>query len=738
MEKRIRRSGTDYATPGNFLKHTYSVNAGDEHLEYTGLPLDWEGDGRYSTTKPEQHALIIGDTGCGKTRRLIIPSIKLIGKTGESMVISDPKGELYKKTAGALKKKGYEIRALNLRNPRNGDRWNPLMVVEKMYFSKDEDEKNKGLIMLEEIIDMMAQGVESGSDKYWASLGKQYIKAIAMTILDYGKKGDLTFSNIALLESEVTTLLQKRIEISSKGGDPRVVRDRNVELFMRFFNGLDENSPIRQNYQGVVCIAADKTFAGVASVAHTMASAYVRERAVQTLLSSSDFDITSLGERSVALYIILPDEIQTLYPLATMFVNQIYSILCDLAYKNGGMLKRKVNFILDEFANFARLDNIASMLTASRSRGMRFFLVCQDVDQLEKVYGRNGAAILRSNCQSWVFMGCRNTEFLKMLEMLAGTYVETYTGKSMPLVSMSDLEMLETGESFVFIKGCPVKYCTLPDYLDVDYGEGDVEDEAFPPQSRNKERKPVSFVSMMEDAIKKERAGDVSLSSLDRTRDALLFYAMRNIYLLNDNSLGYIDDIVSGRDKDEICTPIEAEAKIYLFKLILKTLFSPPKTFDDRNLDLSMRVRQDILSSWNSKERERRLRDAERSTLFEDFIKNRSDIERALEREDDERYIYSKEIEALEYALFEIKEQYEKYRNSGQEEFDFTYDEAAEDDDEELFGDEEYYNFDDEEKGPKKMTEQEKKDKENLIKLNGILHSFFKNRMRREDRKGRT
>ena len=362
MEKRIVLKGTDFASPEDFQRHSRVVDASEDKLPYSGLPVDWIGDNSYATTVPEQHALIIGDTGCGKTRRLIIPSIKLISKTGESMVISDPKGELYRKTASSLRKKGYEIRVLNLREPRNGDRWNPLEIIEKMYRSDDPDVRDKALIMLEEIIDMTGSDVESDGDRYWASVAKQFLKAVCLTILEFGESGELNFTNIAVLESQISSVILRRIENGGKEKDDEVVS------FMRFFRSLDPDSAIRQNFQGAVNVSAEKTFTCISSVAHTMANAFVRQKAVQFLLSSTDFDISSLGEKSTVLFIILPDEIGTLYPLATMFVNQIYSILCDEAYTNGGMLNVKVNFILDEFANFARLENISQMLTASRSR----------------------------------------------------------------------------------------------------------------------------------------------------------------------------------------------------------------------------------------------------------------------------------------------------------------------------------------------------------------------------------
>ena len=159
------------------------------------------------------------------------------------------------------------------------------------------------------------------------------------------------------------------------------------------------------------------------------------------LFSVSEIDITSIGERPTALFFILPDDSQALYPIATVFVKQIYSALVRLAdSKRDGRLPVKVTFLLDEFANFAKLPSVESMLTAARSRGIRFVLVCQSMDQLSQKYSDEGMEILLANCRCWIFMSCRNLPFLKRLQSLCGDYTSPYTGETVPLVSIERLQ----------------------------------------------------------------------------------------------------------------------------------------------------------------------------------------------------------------------------------------------------------------------------------------------------------
>ncbi len=504
MAENYRRRGADFESRERFLRHCDIVSASDDSLESSGIPLDYLGDGRYAVTKDEEHTLIIGDTGSGKTRRIIVPSVYLMAATGQSMVLSDPKGEIYQKTAPYLEKRGYDIVVINMREPRNGSRWNPLDRVWSLCRSNDEDERDKGYIQLDGIIDMMASTVHSDKDVFWENIAKQYIRAIAMTIIEYGNEGDLTFNSIAVAEAEISSLLQQRIERrENENNDDEEAEDP----FLSFFSSLPPGSDIRQNFQGTACITGSATISSVTSVAHTMTMPYTRHSGVRYLLSGTDFSIEDIGRKKTALYFILPDETATLYPLATMLVAEIYSVLVDSAYKRGGKLDVKVNFILDEFANFPRLENISGMLTAARSRGIRFFLVCQDVDQLEYTYGTYGASIIRSNCLDWVYMGTRNAGFLEMLESLGGTYYERYTHESYPLISVSDLERLEKGEVMVFCHRCSPRLCRLPDYSEVEWKDADEGEKLHPAKNRAVLPPPVDIFRIMRERKKREESG---------------------------------------------------------------------------------------------------------------------------------------------------------------------------------------------------------------------------------------
>lgn len=451
----LTRQGADFESQESFNNHSVIVSTTAKNLKYSGMPLDWLGNGEYATSSKEMNCMIVGDTGCGKTRRLIIPTIKLLSKTGQSMIISDPKGELFRKTSNSLKSKGYEVKVINMRDPRRGDRWNPFTRIDKLFRSEDQDLKDRALLLLDEILDILRRANHSERDPYWENSATQYLKAICLMILEYGEPGMLSFHNMSLAESRMSKMLSS-------------VNDNELGEFLE---KIGENTDIYQNMHTVLSVVdAKPTLDCIISMAHTMVTQYTRQESVRYLFSESDFNIESIGEVPMVVYMVIPDDSEALYPLATLFVDQVYSAMIDLAYRKGGVVPNHVNFVLDEFANFTRMPKIRSMLTAARSRGMRFFLVVQDVDQLEEQYGENAASIVMSNCHVWIYMGSRNLLFLRTLKEISGFRTEKYTGNTYPLLDLNDLLTLQIGETIVWNKGCNPKRCWLPDYSEVNFG----------------------------------------------------------------------------------------------------------------------------------------------------------------------------------------------------------------------------------------------------------------------------
>jgi len=468
----IKRSGASFETLEKFKKNTYVSDTRAAHLDATGIPLAQVGENAYLTSENELHCFVIGDSGCGKSRRVIMPSIHLLAKAGESMVISDPKGELYKATSNMLKRKGYEVLVLNFRNPDRGNRWNPLNYIEQLYRSGSVTKRDLATMMIGELADTISQTVSADDDPYWSVSAASYFRGIISIILELGAPGDLTLENVARIGRELGACCDSDASIDQKS----FLRDIMLE-FPPDSTILNNISPVTTN--------ANNTRHCILSIFESMLSLYSSQNSLMDLFSKSEIDINTIGKKPTALFFILPDDSQALYPIATVFVKQVYSALINLADSQpNGKLPTRVTFLLDEFANFARLPSVESMLTAARSRGIRFVLVCQSMDQLSQKYKPEGMEILLANCRCWVFMSCRNLPFLERLQKLCGEYHSPYTGESTPLITIDRLQQLEMGQILVLNDRCRpyIGYLTK-DYSGIDFGPDFYEENGSLPPS---------------------------------------------------------------------------------------------------------------------------------------------------------------------------------------------------------------------------------------------------------------
>lgn len=460
----IPRTGAHFETQEGFKKASIIANSTDQKLEKAGIPMMRVAENTYAMTKQELHTFVIGDSGSGKTRRVIFPSIRMLQKTGQSMVISDPKGEIYRKTSQHLKKDGYDVFIMNFRNPTHGNSWNPLDIIEKYYRSKNQGLKDKASSFLRDIGNLMTKNVHSDNDVFWEQAASSVFMGVSLLLLKYGYRGSLTFENIAYVAQVINSEKE-----SNKKYDSDSLCKQIIEM-----EDPDEAKA------GIIPLidAPSETANSIMSVFNTMLSPFINNSSIKMMLSSTDFDINQLGVKPTALFLVLPDDSSFFYQIATIMVKQIYSTLVNQADLSvTGKLKNPVSFILDEFANFTPIDDFDAMLTAGRSRGINFTLVCQSMYQLEKKYGNTGANILMDNCRVWIYLNSRNTNFLSKLVSLIGYRRSPYTGETIPLIDVVELQHLEFGETLVLNDRCYPMMGYLPDFSEYDFGDGLVNDE---------------------------------------------------------------------------------------------------------------------------------------------------------------------------------------------------------------------------------------------------------------------
>jgi hypothetical protein len=180
------------------------------------------------------------------------------------------------------------------------------------------------------------------------------------------------------------------------------------------------------------------------------------------MLSSNEINFSALGNKKTAVFLIMQDEKTTYHRLISIFVKQCYEQLIISAQNNPGKkLPLRVNFLLDEFSTLPKINDFSAMITASRSRNIRFNLIVQSFKQFETKYGYE-AFTIRGNCSNLIFLASRELSLLTEMSELAGI---RETGE--PLISISALQALrkDKGEALVFHDRL---YPFLTELLDID------------------------------------------------------------------------------------------------------------------------------------------------------------------------------------------------------------------------------------------------------------------------------
>ena len=324
-------------------------------------------------------------SGSGKSASYSIPNaFQCLG----SYVFTDPKGELYDKTAGYLRKNGYEIKVLNLVNPANSDGYNPLLHI-------------RSEIDVDVIANTIVKGQKSesgGSDPYWDDMAEMLLKALIYYLMATRPEEE---QNLASCSELVRAA-------NANGGS---------NLLTELMNQLPYDHPARINYKSIE-IAPEKTYGSILSSLQSKLGKF-DSKEIAEVTSTDTIDFDEIGSRKTAVYVISSDTHKAYDFLLTIFFSQMIQQLYDFADKNGGRLRVPTFFILDEFANIGQIPDFDKKISTSRSRGISFSVILQNLDQLEAVYEKSYETIM-GNCDTHVFLGSNSFKTVEYFSKALG------------------------------------------------------------------------------------------------------------------------------------------------------------------------------------------------------------------------------------------------------------------------------------------------------------------------------
>ena len=410
-----------------------------------GVPLMFIKDkDQLAIDSSDSHTLVFGASGSKKTRSVVLPSIRTLGYAGESMIIHDPKSELYIHSAGILKKHGYNIVTLNLRDPGHGHAWNPLQIPYKYYKNGDIDKASE---FANDIANTLILGDISTDDPFWCYSAYDCCLGLILLLFKYCKEKN--YPDNAVTVSNLLRLRRRLFDSSYNiQNSPLWKWARNDELIAASLTGCISTAP--------------DTRRGILATLDQKLRALAIQPSLLDMLANSNFNIDEITQTKTAVFLITPDEKTTYSSIVAMFISQSYQQLIYSAMKNGGKLDIRVNYILDEFSSLPAIgSDFPSMISAARSRNIRYLICIQSKSQLIKRYKEEASTII-SNCTNWIILFTRELELLKDISELCGEKRDRT-----PNISVYDLQHLSKDKDEALLLAGKSKPCLI-NLLDID------------------------------------------------------------------------------------------------------------------------------------------------------------------------------------------------------------------------------------------------------------------------------
>jgi type IV secretion system protein VirD4 len=376
-----------------FAKRTWNKSATENLQNPPGIIFGLVGNKPLilpeDTDIPNRNIFLLGSPGAGKTQSYLLTN--LLHEQHRSIVVTDPKGEIYETTAKFKQEQGYQVHLINFSEMQISDRYNPLD-----YIFKEVDAEQVATTIV------MNAGGEKQDNDFW------------------------TRAEIALLK---TLLLYVRLECPEQANLAKVkeiltVHGRTPKQMDAFFNKLPSDHPAYQAYL-IVRMAEDRTRASIfISLGITLSKFDAKD--VRAFTQKSDFSLDDIGKKKMIVYCVLPIADSTWEPLTSTFFTQLFQRLYSVADHNYNKLPVKVNILLDEFVNIGKLPRFEQILATCRSYGISISTIVQSIGQLIDLYTKEKAEGIIGNCSLRYLLGVSDKMTAEYFSELIGkTTIQT-------------------------------------------------------------------------------------------------------------------------------------------------------------------------------------------------------------------------------------------------------------------------------------------------------------------------
>ena len=394
--------------------------------------------------KRNLNVLVVGGSGAGKSRTYAIPNIM---QCNCSMVITDPKAELLRKTGGVLERNGYEVRVFDLINPETSWCYNPFAYV--------RDDKDVLKLINNLISNTTPKGAQS-SDPFWEKSETALLQALMLYLLHEAPPEEQNFP-----------MIMEMLGSAQVKEDDEDYQSPLDILFERLEMRDPESIAVKQ--YAIYKQAAGKTAKSILiSVGVRLAAFNLKQ--IANLTCTDELDLYSIGEKKVALFCCIPDADTSMNYLVGMIYSNLFQTLYYVAdRKYGGRLPIPVHCIMDEWPNVALPDDFDKILATMRSRGISCSIIIQNIAQMKALF-KDSYESLIGNCDEFLYLGGNEKEGHKYVSELlgketldtntygqtkgrSGSYSVNYQQTGRELLTPDEIRLLDNRKAILFIRG---------------------------------------------------------------------------------------------------------------------------------------------------------------------------------------------------------------------------------------------------------------------------------------------
>lgn len=442
------------------IKENFNV-AGDGNNR-GGLPIRYE-NGKTYVCSEYHHNLIIGETGSKKSRLISMPMVVNLLDSKENIIVTDPKGEIYRNTVDIATENNYNIIKLDFTDFDNSDSWNPLKKTTEKFKKGNYEEAWSDL---KKITKKLSQSIHTREDNFWENASNGYLENL-FKLFYITEKSDFTLAKFVEFYEKTKNykfqILPKKSSAAEEcevhspfNNDPTDKTDLIITL------SDDKYIPILKKLKNFIAeyrnFESSKTTSCIKQTVEAVFVDYgLLDKKMLQIFSEDSLDFKKFDDENIIIYLIIPDYTNAYNSIIGWYLKSIYEeIMKLLSNKGKEHLDIRLNYILDEFANIPRIEDFNAWITAGRSRNIRFTLLIQSISQLNK-YDIHKETII-NNCGNIVYLYSREPETLKII----GNYVDN-------LISLTGLKNLrrENGETIMLLGRNKPYLATLVDISDV-------------------------------------------------------------------------------------------------------------------------------------------------------------------------------------------------------------------------------------------------------------------------------